>query len=135
LARRANLLVGFTGAFVFLVPSLLVQNLAVIAVCLSLGFFFLELNNAVLWAIPMDIAPNHAGTAGGLMNTGFGVAGIISPPVFGFLVDQTGSWQVPFVPIVALLFIGGLFSLQIDPTRRIGIQQPSSSSEAASTNP
>jgi sugar phosphate permease len=134
LARRANLLVGFLGAFVFLVPSLLVQDLAVIAVCLSLGFFFLELNNAVLWAIPMDIAPNHAGTAGGLMNTGFGVAGIISPPVFGFLVDQTGSWQVPFVPIVALLFIGALLSLRIDPTRRVGIQQPSSTGEAASTN-
>ena len=30
------------------------------------------------------------------MNTGFGVAGIVSPIVFGFLIDQTGNWQLPF---------------------------------------
>jgi cyanate permease len=59
------------------------------------------------------------------MNTGFGVAGIISPPVFGFLVDQTGNWQVPFVASVVLLFIGALLSLRIDPTRRIGVREPS----------
>jgi sugar phosphate permease len=127
LARRTILLVGFIGSFVFLLVPFFVEGVVVTAICLSLAFFFLELNNAVLWAIPMDIAPNHAGTAGGLMNTGFGVAGIISPPVFGFLVDQTGNWQVPFLASIVLLFIGALLSLRIDPTRQIGVQQPSSS--------
>jgi sugar phosphate permease len=126
LARRTNLFVGFIGSFVFLLIPFFVQGVVVTAICLSLAFFFLELNNAVLWAIPMDIAPNHAGTAGGLMNTGFGVAGIISPPVFGFLVDQTGNWQVPFVASIVLLFIGALLSLRVDPTRKIGVQEPSS---------
>jgi MFS family permease len=69
----------------------------------------------VLWTIPMDIAPDHAGVASGLMNTGFGVAGIVSPIVFGFLLDQTGNWQLPFALSVVLLAIGTLLSLRVDP--------------------
>ena len=54
----------------------------------------------------MDIAPSYAGIAGGLMNTGFGVAGVLSPVVFGALLQLTGSWQVPFVTSVVLLLVG-----------------------------
>jgi sugar phosphate permease len=114
-ARRTTLVVGLLGSFVFVVPTLFTHNLTLVAACLALAFFFLELNNAVLWAIPMDIAPQHAGTAGGLMNTGFGVAGILSPVVFGMLLDATGSWQVPFVVSAALLFIGAVAALRINP--------------------
>jgi MFS family permease len=69
----------------------------------------------VLWAIPMDIAPRHAGTAGGLMNTGFGVAGIASPLAFGFLLDQTDNWVVPFAVSAALLLVGAVASLRVRP--------------------
>lgn len=115
LSRRLVLVVGLLGSFAFVVPTLLVHRLFVVTVCLALAFFFLELTNSVLWAIPMDIAPQHAGTAGGLMNTGFGVAGILSPFMFGLLVDQTHSWQVPFAVSAALLFIGAALALRIDP--------------------
>lgn len=114
-SRRLILIVGLLGSFVFIVPTLLVHQLVVTTVCLALAFFFLENTNPVLWAIPMDIAPRHAGTAGGLMNTGFGVAGIVSPLVFGILLDRTGSWQVPFGVSAALLFIGAMAALRINP--------------------
>lgn len=115
IARRTTLVVGLLGSFVFVVPTLLTHRLILVAALLALSFFFLELTNAVLWAIPMDIAPQHAGTAGGLMNTGFGVAGVLSPLVFGMLLDATGSWQVPFAVSAALLFIGAVAALRIDP--------------------
>ncbi len=118
-ARRFNLVAGLLGSFVFLLPCLFVRDLATVAILLSLAFFFLELTNAVLWALPMDMAPQYAGIAGGIMNTGFGVAGILSPAVFGWLLDQTGSWQVPFITSVLLLFAGVLLSLRIDPTRTL----------------
>jgi MFS family permease len=79
------------------------------------SFFFLELTNSVLWAVPMDIAPDHAGVASGLMNTGFGVAGIVSPIVFGFLIDRTGNWQLPFALSALLLAVGTLLALRVDP--------------------
>ena len=119
LARRLNLVLGLLGSLVFLLPTLFIHNLITVSVLLSLAFFFLELANSVLWALPMDIAPQYAGTAGGMMNLGFGVAGILSPSVFGFLVDFSGSWQVPFATSVLLLFIGAVLSFRIDPTRPV----------------
>jgi MFS family permease len=54
------------------------------------------------------------------MNTGFGVAGMISPVVFGFLIQSTGSYELPFLISAGLLGVGALCSLLIDPTKRIG---------------
>ncbi len=68
----------------------------------------------------MDIAGAYAGTAGGMMNTGFGVAGMISPIVFGFLIQTTGSYQVPFAVSALLLVVGIVGALFIDPTRKVG---------------
>ena len=56
------------------------------------------------------------------MNTGFGVAGVLSPIVFGALLQMTGSWQVPFVTSVVLLLIGVGLSLRIDPTIEVKAQ-------------
>jgi MFS family permease len=119
LARRLNLVVGLLGSLVLLLPTLFIHDLIAVSLLLSLAFFFLELTNSVLWALPMDIAPQYAGTAGGMMNLGFGIAGILSPSVFGFLIDRTGSWQVPFATSVLLLFIGVLLAFRIDPTRTL----------------
>jgi len=119
LARRGMLVIGLSGALVFLPPAALTSS-PVAAVCyLALAFFSLELTNAVLWALPLDIAGPHAGTAAGMMNTGFGIAGMISPVVFGVLIDRTGRYEIPFLISAGLLFIGVVSSLFIDPTRRI----------------
>lgn len=101
-ARRTVLLTGLLGSLACLVPLLLHPNLVAATVTLSLSFFFLELCNATLWAIPMDVAPEWSGTASGMMNTGFGIAGILSPILFGALVDSTG-WQWPFAASILLL--------------------------------
>ena len=119
LARRAPLIVGLLGALAFMVPAATTGN-AVAAVCgLSLAFFFLELTNAVLWTLPLDIAGDFAGTAGGIMNTGFGLAGMLSPVVFGWLVQRTGGYGASFVVSAGLLGIGALASALIDPSRQV----------------
>ena len=82
-ARVGVIVVGFVGAFLFMLPVLFVKDLLTITLCLSGAFFFAELIVAPIWAVPMDIAPQHAGTASGFMNFGFGLAGMISPVVFG----------------------------------------------------
>jgi MFS family permease len=63
----------------------------------------------------MDIAPQYAGSASGIMNFGFGIAGIISPSSFGYLVDKTGSWVVPFIGSVVLLLLGALLASRLRP--------------------
>ncbi|MDA3625673.1 MFS transporter [Saccharopolyspora sp. WRP15-2] len=120
IARKLVLFVGLLGSFICIVPTLLVNDLVLVTSFLALAFFFLELTNPVLWSIPMDIAPHHAGTAGGLMNTGFGLAGVVSPVIFGFLVDQTGSWVVPFAVSAGLLAIGCLAALRLNVNAAVG---------------
>jgi MFS family permease len=114
-ARRAVLMTGFLGATVFLIPVILIRDLTVSAVCLSLAFFFAELIVAPIWAVPMDIAPRYAGSASGMMNFGFGLAGLVSPASFGYLVDRTGSWVVPFTGSILLLLLGAVLAARLRP--------------------
>ena len=115
LARRSVIVTGFLGALVFLCPVVLFHNLGVTAVCLSLAFFFAELIVAPIWAVPMDIAPRYAGSASGMMNFGFGLAGLVSPSSFGYLVDRTGSWVFPFICSMLLLLVGAVLALRLRP--------------------
>lgn len=115
LARRSVIVTGFLGALIFLCPVVLFHNLAVTAVCLSLAFFFAELIVAPIWAVPMDIAPRYAGSASGIMNFGFGLAGLVSPSSFGYLVDHTGSWVFPFICSILLLLVGALLATRLRP--------------------
>ena len=66
----------------------------------------LELANSPIWAVPMDVAPEHSGAASGLVNTGFGLAGILAPPVTGLLVDSSGSYALPLMLAAVLLLVG-----------------------------
>ena len=119
LARRALLFIGLAGALVFIVPAIYTQTQLTAVILLAASFFFLELTNAVLWSLPLDIAGKFAGTAGGMMNTGFGVAGMISPALFGFLIQRTGSYELPFLISAGLLGLAAICSLRIDPTNKI----------------
>jgi MFS family permease len=114
-ARRSVIVAGLLGAFAFLIPVMLIHDLTVAAACLSLAFFFAELTVGPLWSVPMDIAPHYAGSASGMMNFGFGVAGLISPSSFGYLVDRTGSWVFPFIGSIVLLLIGAVFASRLRP--------------------
>jgi MFS family permease len=116
-ARGVVIRTGFLGAVLFLIPVVLVRDLKVVALCLALAFFFAELIVAPIWAIPMDIAPRYAGTASGMMNFGFGVAGLVSPSVFGYLVDFSGSWVLPFAGSIALLLAGAVLVPRVRPDK------------------
>jgi MFS family permease len=123
-ARRSVIVAGFLGAFVFLIPVILIHDLAVAAICLSLAFFFAELIVAPIWSVPMDIAPRYAGSASGMMNFGFGVAGLISPSSFGYLVDRTGSWVLPFIGSVVLLLLGAVLASRLRPDQPFEVESP-----------
>ena len=68
-------------------PVMLVHDIDVATISLAGAFFSIELVVAPLWAVPMDIAPKYSGSSSGMMAVGFGLAGIISPFVFGYLIE------------------------------------------------
>jgi len=122
-ARRNVIIGGMAGALVFLVPVLVVKDLTIVAASLCCAFFSMELVIAPLWSVPMDIAPRFAGTASSFMNVGFGVAGVLSPLTFGFVIDRTGNWTLPFVLSIAMLVVGMVVSFWMHPDRPLPMDE------------
>jgi cyanate permease len=123
-ARSHLVFVSMLGSIGCLIPVVLTTNLAVIAACLSGAFFFLELTIGPIWAIPMDIAPAYSGTASGIMNSGSALAAIISPLVFGIIIDKTHNWSLPFWGSIALLAFGAVCSFFMHPERPLVVEKP-----------
>ena len=122
-ARVSVIVLGFLGSFACMLPILFIHDLVTVAICLSGAFFFAELIVAPIWAVPMDIAPDYSGTASGFMNFGFGIAGMISPVVFGWIIDTTGRWDYPFIASLGLLLLGALLAFTMHPDRRFEIDR------------
>lgn len=98
-----------------MLPLLASHAVGTVAISLALAFFCLEFVVVPIWSAPMDIAPAHAGKASGLMNLGFGVAGIISPTAVGIMIDMSGNRTLPFVASMALLLIGAALAFRMRP--------------------
>ena len=50
----------------------------------------------------------------GLMNTASQLGGLVGAVLYGYIVERFGSYNAPFVPMAALLFLASLLWLKID---------------------
>jgi MFS transporter, ACS family, glucarate transporter len=89
------------------------------AVLLALALASADLALGACWAVPLDIAPEHAGVITGFMNTLGNLGGLIGPLVVGVAVDRWGSWTFPFYVTAIVYACGALSWLAIDPTRSL----------------
>jgi MFS family permease len=128
-ARRNLVAVMMVLCSLSLLPILFTHDIRLVALALSAGFFCAEFTIGPMWAIPMDIAPKYSGTASGMMNTGSAFAAIVSPVVFGYIVDKTGHWTWPFMGSIALMLFGAALSFAMHPDR------PLSTESVAPTTP
>jgi MFS transporter, ACS family, glucarate transporter len=89
------------------------------AVLLAFALASADLALGASWAVPIDIAPDHAGVITGCMNTLGNLGGLVGPVVVGVAVDRWGSWTFPFYVTAIVYACGALAWLAIDPTRAI----------------
>ena len=122
-ARRNLVVACFLCSLLSMVPVLFLHDLTWVAICLSLGFFWAEFTIGPMWAIPMDIAPRFSGSASGLMNTGSAFAAIVSPLVFGYIIDRTHNWVLPFLGSIVLLLAGSIAAFWMKPGEKLSIAQ------------
>jgi MFS family permease len=106
LARCSVVFVSLLGTATCLVPCLWVEDLTTIVLLLAAAMFFLELTIAPMYAIPMDISKEFAGLGSAYIIMGVAISGIISPVVFGWLIDRTGNWNIPFATGIGILLVG-----------------------------
>jgi MFS family permease len=119
-ARRNVVIFGFLGSFVCMVPVFLTHDLVPIILSLGAALFFAEIVIGPMWSIPMDIAGKFSGTAAGMMNTGSALAAILSPIAFGYIIDLTGNWQLPFAGSLGFLLLGAILAPTMHPERTFG---------------
>ena len=105
-ARCSVILVALLGAAAFITPTMFYSDLRVVVPLLACAMFFLEMTIAPMYAIPMDVSKEYAGLGSAYIIMGVGLAGIVSPVVFGWLIDLSGNWNVPFASGVAILLAG-----------------------------
>jgi MFS family permease len=122
-ARRNLVAACFLCSLLSMVPVLFLHDVTWVAICLSLGFFWAEFTIGPMWAIPMDIAPRFSGSASGLMNTGSALAAIVSPLVFGYIIDRTHNWVLPFLGSIGLLLAGSIVAFWMKPGEKLAIAQ------------
>jgi MFS family permease len=120
-ARRNLVVACFLCSLLSMVPVLFLHDVTWVAIFLSLGFFWSEFTIGPMWAIPMDIAPRFSGSASGLMNTGSALAAIVSPLVFGYIIDRTHNWVLPFLGSIGLLLAGSIVAFWMKPGEKLFI--------------
>ena len=122
MARRNLVVVCFLCSLVCMIPLFLTRNLTILAICLAAAFFFAEMTIGPMWAIPMDIAPRYAGSASGIMNCGSALAAILSPVTFGYIIDQTQNWELPFIGSMGLFAVGSIVAFWMKPDEALWLR-------------
>jgi nitrate/nitrite transporter NarK len=114
-ARRNTVILAFLGSFAFMAPVFVTHDPVRIVVCLAASFFFLEMAEGPVWAVPMDIAPRYAGVAGAFVSTAAGLAAVLSPVAFGYVADLTGSFLPAFLMSLGFLVLGVVLAFFMRP--------------------
>ena len=84
---------ALTSAFLFLAASSCTPIVAAVAIATATGLTMLTLGAA--WGTCIEVARNHAGVVGAVMNTSGQVASLLIPLVVGYSVEWFNNWDFP----------------------------------------
>ncbi|HKO20509.1 MAG TPA: MFS transporter [Acidobacteriaceae bacterium] len=113
--RRAPGVAGLAAASActIAVPFTHSRALSLALLCLTYGGITLE--QPIIFAVCLDIGLAYSGAMVGAMNMCAQLGGFVGALVFGYLVALTGSYNVAFIPMAALLLLGAGLWLRINP--------------------
>ncbi|QQE80566.1 MFS transporter [Alicyclobacillus sp. SO9] len=93
-----------------IIPVIYTHNLAVTLIFVSLAVAFGMSANSTFYAINVDVARERTGTALGVMDTFFAIAGFVAPTITGWVVTSTGSFRGAFW-LLAILAISSVLAV------------------------
>lgn len=119
LGRRAVPILGLTAAGAFLSLGARTTNAFLAAGSLALATAFVLSVEGPFWATMTGIAGRRSGLAGGIMNTGSNVGGLVSPALTPVLAAAIG-WENALHLAAGLAVVAALLWFGIDPRERKG---------------
>lgn len=114
--RRIVPFVGLVGAGLFLAMGAHTTNAYVAAVCMAVSTALVLCVEGPFWATMIEIARDRSGAAGGVMNMGSNVGGLISPALTPVLAASIG-WENALHVAAILAVVAGLMWIGISPRR------------------
>lgn len=123
LGRRFLGMCALGGASVSLLITGFLSNPAGITVSLIVGYTFFSAHGPAFFATCVDIGGNKVGTVAGTMNFCGQLGAFFLAMTFGKLVDATHNFEVPIFVLAAVLFIGCLLWLLVDPSKPLVVEK------------
>jgi MFS family permease len=117
--RRSLGIVGLGIAGICTVAAMVVRQQLAAVILLSLVYGGITLQQAGVFGVCLDIGRTHAGSIVGLMNTTAQLGGLLSTVAYGYLVEHFHSYDAPFVPMAAVLFLGAILWLKINASEEL----------------
>ena len=102
-AGICTLAIPFTGS----------PTMALALLCLTYGGITLQ--QPIMFAVCLDIGVAYSGAMVGAMNMSSQLGGFVGALAFGYIVARTGNYNLGFLPMAALLLLGAVLWLRIDP--------------------
>jgi MFS family permease len=119
--RFGRRVVGTTGLALgaaLLFGAAFVESKTAAAVCLAFGYFAMDCQMPVSWALPLDLGRRSAGSIAGAMNMAGQLGSFVSSVAFGYLVEAFGgNYSRALLPLAAMTALGAFTFSRIDPTR------------------
>lgn len=120
--RRGRRFIGataLTAAAAFTVAAMFTEHQVLTVVFLALTYGAITFQQSGVFGVCLDIGGPRAGAMVGLMNTVAQIGGLVGSVLYGYIVDRSGSYDLPFVPMAVLLLIGALLWVKVDASREL----------------
>ena len=122
-AKRGRRVIGataLTAAAAFTVAAMFTHHQLLTVVFLALTYGAITFQQSGVFGVCLDIGGLRAGAVVGLMNMMAQVGGLAGSVLYGYIVDRTGSYDAPFIPMTVLLLVGAALWVNVDASLELG---------------
>jgi ACS family glucarate transporter-like MFS transporter len=112
---RWPVIIGMTLSAVLLLIGALHPTPYIAVTAMVLLFFFNQMNEGPYWATSVAVGGKHAGAAGGVMNTGANIMGVVNALLVPFFASAFGwTFAIASGAIFALIGVGFMLLVRAD---------------------
>lgn len=115
---RWPIIIGMIISGVFLLIGAFHSNPIIAVAMLALCFFFNQLTEGTYWATSIAIGNRLAGTAGGVLNTGANIMGVLNAILVPWFAHKFG-WEVALASGAGFAFVGAVLMFFVKADRPI----------------
>ena len=121
LGRRTVAVSGYTLGAIGYLTAVYVKSPAAAIAFLTLASGAHDLTLSVMWSTTTDVGGRFGGTAGGFINVGSSISGMLAPLTAAAVASISGSFRPIFWIAAALYLAAACLWLFIDPRKRLAL--------------